>query len=41
MRRTQELSGAVAVGNRTPWQKYFADDCMHFDEKGRNVWKKG
>jgi len=36
VRRTQELSDAVAVGNQTPWKKYFADDCMYFDEKGSN-----
>jgi hypothetical protein len=40
VRRTQELSDAVAVGNRAPWQKYFADDCMYFDEKGRNMNKQ-
>ena len=35
--RTQELFDAVASGDKTPWQKYFADDCMYFDEKGRNM----
>ena len=33
---TQELYDAVAVGNQEPWKKYFADDCLFFDEKGRN-----
>ena len=26
---------AVAAGDQAPWQKYFADDSMYFDEKGR------
>jgi len=25
----------VAAGDQAPWQKYFADDSMYFDEKGR------
>jgi hypothetical protein len=37
VRRTQELFDAVAVGNQAPWKKYFAEDCMYFDEKGRNM----
>ena len=37
VRRTQELVDAVAVGDQTPWKKYFAEDCMYFDEKGRNM----
>jgi hypothetical protein len=36
VRRTQELVNAVAVGDKTPWQKYFADDCMYFDEAGHS-----
>jgi hypothetical protein len=36
-RRTQELFDSVAAGDKTPWQKYFADDAMYFDEKGRNM----
>jgi Domain of unknown function (DUF4440)/Domain of unknown function (DUF3471) len=40
VRRTQELSNAVAGGNQAPWKKYFADDCMYFDEKGRNMNKE-
>lgn len=35
----QELFDAVAVGNQEPWKKYFADDCLFFDEKGRNFSK--
>jgi hypothetical protein len=37
VRRTQELFDGVAVGDQTPWKKYFADDCMYFDEQGRNM----
>ena len=37
IRRTQELFDSVATGDQTPWKKYFADDCMYFDEKGRNM----
>jgi Domain of unknown function (DUF4440) len=36
VRRTQELFNAVVPGNKEPWQKYFADDCIFADEKGRN-----
>jgi len=37
VRRTQELYDAVTTGDQTPWKKYFADDGMFFDEKGRNM----
>ena len=37
MRHTQELFDAVVPGDQTPWKKYFADDCMYFDEKGRKM----
>ena len=37
LRRTQELFDSVSAGDQTPWKKYFADDCMYFDEKGRNM----
>jgi hypothetical protein len=36
VRRAQELFDAVVPGNKEPWQKYFADDCVFADEKGRN-----
>lgn len=36
-RRTQELVNSVAGGDQGPWKKYFADDCMFFDERGRNM----
>jgi hypothetical protein len=35
VRRTQELYDAIVPGNKAPWQKYFADDCIFSDEKGR------
>src|SRR5256885_6580788 len=37
VRRTQELYDAVAAGNQAPWKKYFADDCIFSDEKGRTM----
>ena len=36
-RRTQELYDAIVPGNQTPWKKYFADDCIFSDEKGRTL----
>jgi hypothetical protein len=35
-RRTQELVDAIAVGDRTPWNKYFATDAMYSDETGKS-----
>lgn len=35
VRRTQELYDAIVSGNQAPWKKYFADDCIFSDEKGR------
>jgi hypothetical protein len=35
VRRTQELYDAIVSGNQAPWKKYFADDCIFADEKGR------
>jgi len=40
MRRTQELFDAVTSGDRRPWERYFAQDCTYFDEKGRWMDKK-
>jgi uncharacterized protein DUF4440/uncharacterized protein DUF3471 len=40
VQHTQELVDAVAPGNREPWQKYFAEDVMFFDERGRNMNKQ-
>jgi hypothetical protein len=39
VRRTQELFENLAAGDQTPWKKCFVDDCMYFDEKGRNMKK--
>ncbi|MGB6387367.1 MAG: DUF4440 domain-containing protein [Terriglobales bacterium] len=35
--RTQKLFDSVAAGDQTPWKKYYADDSIYFDEKGRNM----
>jgi hypothetical protein len=35
VRRTQDLYDAIVPGNQEPWKKYFADDCIFADEKGR------
>jgi Domain of unknown function (DUF4440)/Domain of unknown function (DUF3471) len=35
VRRTQELYDAIVPGDQAPWKKYFADDCIFSDEKGR------
>jgi hypothetical protein len=35
VRRTQVLYDAIIFGNQGPWKKYFADDCIFADEKGR------
>lgn len=35
VRRTQEIMDAVAPGSPDAWKKYFAEDGMYFDEKGR------
>ena len=39
VRRTQELFDSVVPGDQTPWKKYYADDCMYHDEKGRSLGK--
>jgi hypothetical protein len=40
VRNTQELLDAVAAGNQAPFKKYYADDALFSDEKGRNMDKK-
>jgi hypothetical protein len=35
VRRTEEMMDALATGNQEPWKKYYADDCIFADEKGR------
>ena len=37
VRRTQELFDAVVPGDAEPWKKYYADDCLFADEKGRQL----
>ena len=37
IRNTQEMFDSVAVGDQAPWKKYFAEDSMYFDEKGRSM----
>jgi hypothetical protein len=34
-RQTQELYDSLVPGNQQPWKKYYADDCIFADEKGR------
>ena len=36
-RRTQELYDAIVPGDQVPWKKYFADDSIFADEKGRTM----
>ena len=31
---TQEMYDALVPGQKGPWKKYFADDCIYADEKG-------
>src|SRR5438105_14701315 len=37
VRRTQELYDAIVPGDQVPWKKYFADDSIFSDEKGRTM----
>jgi hypothetical protein len=37
VRRTQELFDAIVPGDPTPFKKYFAEDALFFDEKGRSM----
>jgi hypothetical protein len=37
--RTQALYDAVAPGDKTPWQRYLADDVIIHDEKGASYTK--
>jgi hypothetical protein len=37
IRRTQELFDVVTAGNPLPWRKYYAEDCLFADEKGRQL----
>jgi hypothetical protein len=40
LRRTQQLYDSLIPGDKTPWQLYYADDAMVYDEKGRAMDKK-
>jgi hypothetical protein len=40
VRRTQELLDGVTAGDRKPFERYFADDALDHDEKGRTMDKK-
>jgi hypothetical protein len=40
VRRTQQLLDGVTTGDRKPWERYFADDSVDHDEKGRIMDKK-
>jgi Domain of unknown function (DUF4440)/Domain of unknown function (DUF3471) len=37
VRRTQALNDAVAIGDKKPWEMYYADDAIMSDEKGRKM----
>ena len=37
VRRTQELVDSIAVGNRTLWKTYFAEDAVYTDETGKTM----
>jgi Domain of unknown function (DUF4440) len=37
VRRTQELYDAIVPGDQAPWKKYFAEDSIFSDEKGRTM----
>src|SRR5262249_38207761 len=37
VRNSQEMFDSVVTGDQAPWKKYFADDSMYFDEKGRSM----
>ena len=37
IRNTQEMFDSVARGDQAPWKKFFAEDSIYFDEKGRSM----
>ncbi len=41
LQHTQELFDALVPGDLTPYKKYYADDCLYHDEKGRTFDKAG
>jgi hypothetical protein len=40
LQRTQQLYDSLPAGDRKPWQTWYADDAMVYDEKGRAMDKK-
>jgi hypothetical protein len=40
VRRSQEMFDAVPPGNQEPFKKYYADDVLYSDEKGRTMDKQ-
>ena len=40
VQRTQDLLDGVIAGDRKPFERYFADDALDHDEKGRSMDKK-
>ena len=40
VRRTQQLYDSLPSGDRVPWTKFYADDAVVYDEKGRSMNKK-
>lgn len=40
LHRTQQLYDSLPAGDRKPWQTWYADDAMVYDEKGRAMDKK-
>lgn len=40
IRRTQEMMDAIVPGNQEPFRKYYADDVLYADEKGRSMDKQ-
>lgn len=39
LKRTQQLFDALVPGDKAPFQRYFADDVLFHDEKGRSMTK--
>jgi hypothetical protein len=37
VRNTQQLMNAIVPGDKAPGQRFYAEDCMYFDEKGRDM----
>ena len=37
LRRTKELFDGIIAEDNSAWQKYYAEDCLFFDERGRSM----